>query len=262
MFPGKLHPSGAQGSIYIMDARPEHIVIGGGEWGCYHVERLLRALRSGRLAPALVHVVDRDPECAAVARFGSDESFRFSPAEWLPFLLDFLAEGRPPVASRIVPSPHAPHLFLDWLQAYIGLRAPRARLSREPFEAELSLPFQYADAHNNLFLSAAAWRCPVSCREPRICPAIKARRSWELGDIIRARAESQSAPMLPIIWKSTYFCPGVAGVLARELLDAARMLLGGKSAQGQAAVATVSACHGVVGVLEYDLLPEGPNKCV
>lgn len=234
----------------------EHIVIGGGEWGCYHIERLLRALRNGRLAPAVIHAVDRDSGCAAVRKFASEAAFRFTEAEWVPFLLGFLQESRLAPGSQIVPSPHAPHLFLDWLQAYLSMNSRGLVLSREQFQAELSLPFQYAGADSNLFLSAAAWQCPLTCLEPVVCPAIRARRSWELGDLLRARAASEDDPMTPVIWKSVYFCPGVAGVPAIDLLAAARRLLASPELGGKAAVATVSGCHGVVGVLEYHRVPE------
>jgi hypothetical protein len=239
-----------------MGPRTEYIVIGGGEWGCLHVELLLRAIRAGRLAPAPVVAVDRDGGCAAAGRYASEAWFRFERSEWLPFLVERLVEGEVTPDSQVVPSPHAPHLFLLWLRERLARERPGASLGREPFRAELSLPFQYTDADYNLYLSAAAWRCPLSCREPAVCPAIHARRSWELGDIIRARAGRDPEPMTPLIWQSRYFCPGVAGVPVGELLAGARALLEGPE-RGRAAVATVSSCHGVVGVLRYDGLGEG-----
>lgn len=234
------------------------MVIGGGEWGCYHAERLLRAMGNGRLAPASVRIVDRDAGCAASRAYAEAAHVRLTVAEWAPFLLDWIDEDAASAGSRIVPSPHAPHLFLDWLELYLAARQPRAALRREPFEAELSLPFQYTDAEGSLYLSAAAWRCPLSCREPRVCPAIRARRSWELGDVIRDRAGSDASPMAALVWKSEYVCPGVAAVDAGTLLRDAQRLLAGSRA-GRAAVATVSACHGVVSVLGYDLEPERPR---
>ena len=239
-----------------MEAETEYIVIGGGEWGCHHAGLLLRAMRNGRLAPATVHAVDRDPACAVAERFAGEELFRFTRMEWLPFLGEYLGSS-PPGGAQVVPSPHAPHLFLDWLESYILSRRPGAELRREPFEAELSLPFQYAGADNNLYLSAAAWECPISCREPRVCPAIRARRSWDIGEIIRARAAGGGQRMTAIVWKSEYVAPGVAAVPVAHLLGGAGAVLGDPLASGRAAVATVSSCHGVVSVLRYNLLPEG-----
>ncbi len=238
----------------------EYVVVGGGEWGCYHTERLLRAMTNGRLAPATVRIVDRNASCRAFELYGEVAGVRFSVAEWAPFLLGWLDERAAGSGSHIVPSPHAPHLFLEWLEMFLASRRPTAALRREPFQAELNLPFQYPDAAGSLYLSVASWECPLSCREPAVCPAIRARRSWELGDIIRNRSASPAASMTPLIWKSEYICPGVAGVSARAMLRGAHDLLAG-GATGKAAVATVSACHGVVSVLSYDLAPER-STCV
>lgn len=213
-------------------------------------------MAGGRLAPAVIRAVDRDPDCAVVTRFHRCANFRFTESVWLAFLLGFLDDSQRATSSWIVPSPHAPHLFLDWLEAHLRQRHPRAEMSRQPLQAELSLPFQYSDGGGNLYLSGAAWTCPVSCREPQVCPVIRARRSWEMSDIIRARAARSTPRMTPIVWKSEYICPGVAAVPAGKLLLGAQTILSVSDGRGRAAVATVSACHGVVGVLDYDLAVE------
>ncbi len=243
-----------------MENAAEYVVIGGGEWGSHHTSLLLRAMSNGKLEPGTVRVVDRDPECRAMLEYGDVPLFRFTNSEWVPFLVAYMSEPPIPTAGQIVPSPHAPHLFLDWLEGYVRLQHPKARLTRRPFRAELSLPYQYSDADMNLYLSAAAWECPVSCREPRICPAIRAHRTWELGDIIRARAQSESSSSQPLVWRTQYVCPGVATVPVASLLEGASQVLQQPGRAGRAAVATVSACHGVVGLIEYELAG-GASPC-
>ena len=204
------------------------LVIGGGGFGTYHARQLLRAGYQGR-----VTVVDRDPDC---------EAFRTLPveavvSEWLPFLRSWLAEA--PVEDRLVPAPLAPHLLWEWLGGEV---------EGSVFEAPprgWGLPYEVPGPGLELYLSAAAWRCPATCIEPAHCPALHGPRNWDLADLIEAEAVQRG--FQPAVFRCLHFAGGVGTIPVRDLVSARDRLRA--AAGGRALVATSSRCHAAVGVL-------------
>ena len=208
----------------------ELVVIGGGQVGVYHARQLLKSVPR-----AQVTVVDRDPSCPAFVDLGS--SIRPVVMEWLPFLRTWLLAGGD--EDRLVPAPIAPHLTWEWLGLELGA---------EPVDPPRSwgLPYEQPGRGRELFLSAAAWRCPATCIEPAHCPMLHAPRDWDLGDIIEARA--QSLGYVPSVLRCLHFAGGVGAISVGDL-RAARDRLRSAPAGAVALVALSSRCHAAVGAL-------------
>ena len=233
------------------------IVIGGGCYGCYHTRQLLKAQRRGKIAARRFLVVDRNSRCRALAEFADEPLVEVVRADWGDFLRAHLAGLGPDTDDRIVPAPFAPHLLLDWLLDAVRADMPTVTVSRRRCEVTLGLPYEQSDATGNRFISAAGWLCPATCIEPARCPAIRAERTWELGDLVRAGAAQAPEPYAGIeLFTCRHFAFGVGTIPAADLVRARRRLAAALQLAGADAVrpqrilvGTVSACHGVLGEL-------------
>ena len=212
----------------------ELVVIGGGHVGTYHARQLLKARRRGDFDGG-VTVVDRDESCAAFAELRDEVSPVVS--DWLPFLRMWLASAQE--EDLVVPAPVAPHLTWQWLG--LELRGQSVDVPRS-----WGLPYEHPGLTGELYLSAAAWRCPATCIEPAHCPVLHAPRDWDLADIIEERALSYG--YLPAVFRCLHFAGGVGAVRVRDML-AARDRLASASPGSVALVALSSRCHAAVGAL-------------
>ena len=204
------------------------VVIGGGRFGTYHARQLLRAGFTGS-----VTVVDRDPNCLAFSTLPVEAVV----SDWLSFLRSWLSGSIE--ADQLVPAPLAPHLLWQWL----GAELPGS--SFEPPPLGWGLPYEVAGPGLELYLSAAAWRCPATCVEPAHCPALHGPRNWDLSAMIEAEAIRRG--LHPAVFRCVHFAGGVGTIPAPALISA-RERLGG-AGSGRALVATSSHCHAAVGVL-------------
>jgi hypothetical protein len=228
-------------------------VVGGGCYGTFYAGQLLAAVARGKLECRRIRVVDRDPSCQASRELATDDVLEVVTAEWDGFLDRWLDTADP--ADTVVPSPLMPHLMSDWL-----LR--RARASWPGREVRLGTvsepgrtPFDQLAPDGTRYLSHADWLCPVHCIEPAICPVIKAPRAWQMEQTVRALAV-RLGQHRPVSGVATFFCRhrvfgvGMFGVdearRAEELLQYA----GDAGDPTSVVVATVSGCHGAVGLLE------------
>lgn len=174
------------------------VVIGGGCYGIYHSGQLYKAIQKGKLpAASRLILVDRNAEPPAKARFGHLPHFTFVQADWHNYLMQFMRDpdrfnpAQDGETVQLVPPPFAPHLFFDWLRAATtealherGLQ--NYRVEREEFNYSLRTPYEYHDSKTgNHFLSRAGWTCPATCIEPRLCPAVKDIRDWDLDTDLR-----------------------------------------------------------------------------
>jgi hypothetical protein len=235
------------------------IVIGGGCYGCYHTRQLLKAQRRGKIAARRFLLVDHNPACRALAEFADEPLVEVVRADWSDFLRDRLAGMDAATADRLVPAPFAPHLLFEWLLDAVGAAVPEAGVTRGHCDLALGLPYEHGDALGNRFISAAGWICPATCIEPARCPAIRAERTWELGDIVRVGIEraSLAAAAHPYSGVELFTCHhyayGIGTIPVAEILGARdRLVAALRREPGQAqrlVVGTVSACHGVLGEL-------------
>lgn len=246
----------------------ELVVIGGGCYGCLHTRQLLKAAGRGKIAPARILVIDRNPACRALSEFADERLVRVVRAEWGAFLRGYLATADPAGDDQLVPAPFAPHLLFEWLLSAVRDALPGAAVARGACALPLGLPYEQTDTAGNQFISAAGWRCPVTCIEPALCPAIHGPRTWELGEIVRAgaysdHARSEVVPMERdqytdvVLFTCRHFAWGIGTIPIRAPLAArARILERLRAGQRQrVVVGTVSSCHGVLAVLEAMPLP-------
>jgi hypothetical protein len=262
------------------------IVIGGGCYGCYHTRQLLKAQRRGAIAARRCLLVDHNPACRALAEFAGEPLVEVVRADWQDFLREHLAGLDATTEDRLVPAPFAPHLLFEWLLDAVGAAVPGAGVTRGRCDLALGLPYEHGDELGNRFISAAGWVCPATCIEPARCPAIRAERTWELGDIVRAGVEragvergtdrtggnlvSVGGAKTPRSGVELFTCrhyafgigtiPVAEVVAARDRLVAALRREPGRSRR--VVVGTVSACHGVLGELVTRPPAETPPAAV
>ncbi len=229
------------------------VVIGGGCYGCLHTRQLVKAARRGKIAPERILVVDRNPACRALAEFAGEPLVRIERAEWGAFLRAYLATADAAGDDQLVPAPFAPHLLFEWLLSTVRAALPGMDVRRGACALPLGLPYEHSDVAGNLFISAADWICPVTCIEPALCPAIRGPRTWELGEIVRAGALAADSPYSDaLLFTCRHFAWGVGTIPIGALLAARARVIGAPHAvqPRRIVVGTVSACHGVLAVLE------------
>jgi hypothetical protein len=239
------------------------IIIGGGCYGCYHTRQLLKAQRRGTIAAHRFLVIDRNPGCRALAEFADESLVEVVRANWSEYLHAHLASLDLDTDARLVPAPFAPHLLLDWLLDAVRADTPAVSVTRAQCALALGLPYEHSDAAGNRYISAADWLCPATCIEPARCPAIRAERTWELGDLVRAGAAQAVEPYAGVeLFTCRHFAFGVGTIPVADLVRVRQRLattLAGSGANDvgprRILVGTVSACHGVLGELTAIYMP-------
>lgn len=237
------------------------IVIGGGCYGCYHTRQLLKAQRRRKIAARRLRVVDHNPACRALSEFAGEATVEIVRAEWAGFLKAYLDGLGPDTDDQIVPAPFAPHVLLGWLLETLQADVPETTITRRACDLTFGLPYEHNDATGNRFISAAGWVCPATCIEPARCPAIRAERSWELGEIVRNGVAESKEPYLGVeLFTCRHFAYGIGAIPAADLIRArhrlAAALRTGATQPQRVVVGTVSACHGVLG----ELIAQAPNR--
>lgn len=231
----------------------ELVVLGGGCYGGYHTGQLLKARDRGRLVCDRILVVDRNPNCPLRIRLDGTRGVEFVCADWVGFLLDYVPQAPPD--AQLVPAPLAPHVLADWLERATARALPGLRVERTALPGRLGLPYDVPKGTDR-YLSHAAWVCPVTCIEPEICPAIRARRDWDLGTTVATRTD---VPLL--LFRCLHFTYGV-GTIPIAALAAALQTVGGRlRACGEATfgVVTASHCHGVATLLRFQTAQGSPE---
>ncbi|HYW30763.1 MAG TPA: hypothetical protein VE869_04585 [Gemmatimonas sp.] len=233
------------------------VIVGGGCYGSWYAGQLARAAERGAFAAREVIVVDRDPKCQVVARHGEGAynalPLRVVTASWDAFLDEWLAEGAERLSDdALVPSPLMPHLSLDWLMRRASQRWPARTLRVAPLETSPGMPWERAAPDGRHYVSFATWMCPVNCIEPARCPATRGPRDWSVPPALREYV-ARATPALrgPVIFHCTHRTYGVgmidAAGFAEADVDIARW---GADGPISVLVASVSHCHGALGVLE------------
>jgi hypothetical protein len=185
---------------------PEFLILGGDAAAVHHARQLGLAFGSSAL-----RVVDSD---------------------WQEVIRRWVPSAAPD--DQLVPAPTMPHLLRRWLAAELGADfgvTPRG----------WGLPFEVAGEEGELYLSAAAWRCPATCVEPAHCPILHAPRDWDLATIIISRARDLGYE--PVVFRVYHYAAGVATIPASALQAAL------EARAPKLLVATSSHCHAAVGAL-------------
>jgi hypothetical protein len=234
------------------------VVIGGGCYGSWYAQQLMRAARRGALQVQEVVVVDRDPACKVaqlLASGGYDGvPIRLEVAEWAEYLAEWLGQGPVALAAdALVPSPLMPHLCLDWLMARARQRWPDRSQRVAPLEHAPPTPWERAAPDGRHYVSFATWMCPVNCIEPVRCPHTRDVRDWSMPPMLQQYVLENPTLLGPVIFHCVHRTYGVGMIDAAAIADADRQLAAW-GAQGPCAVlvGTVSHCHGALGVLAID----------
>lgn len=228
-------------------------ILGGGCSGVQYAQRLLSAQRAKKINFDRIVIVDRKSACKA-KKFLKAGSADFIRSDWVRFLSEYIKKSSSKTKDFIVPSHAAPHLlgmaFLDLMKKekrkiWVKMNDPK-RAVGTPFEKRL---------RKGVFaLSMATWICPSDCIEPPSCPHLKKKRKWDLERILKKWAANG---LNLFVFPARHYACGVSAVPVRKITGAwngvKKMI--SKKENHAIAVATVSACHGIISLFEVRSLP-------
>ncbi len=237
----------------------EIAIIGGGCYGAFYSGQLETARDKGALRYRRLLLIDRDPHCK-VAQLPPDPDRELVCQAWGDFLDGWFKpqlRDRDGLMDMIVPSPFMPHLMAEWLVREGGRRWPTRRVARVKAETPFGTPYDQLHGDGVRYVSHADWLCPTHCIEPQICPAIHAPRTWEMGETVE-RWTAEHACTRPTAGPALFTCQhvthGVGMYPARRAFEglAALATLAESPEGGDLVVASVSSCHGAVGLLRVE----------
>ena len=232
-------------------------IMGGGCYGSFYLGQLELARAKGAVEYGRLLVVDHDPHSRASA-LASDSQRELVVSDWHAFLDRWLhreSEGADARPAMIVPTPLMPHLLADWLERRARERWPDRVVERVSPAVPMGTPYDRLHTDGVRYVSFADWLCPMHCIEPAICPAIRAPRTWEMGDAVHEWSDGL-ARVHPTAPSPALFCcrHTVYGVgmyparLAYEGLDSLASVADAPTG-GDLVIGSISACHGAVAVL-------------
>lgn len=225
-------------------------VVGGGCFGSQYVRWLLKSKARGKIEFDGIRAIDRDPHCQLARKGPKDSSLEIVAADWIEYAAELLQ--RPAAETAVdhwVPSPLSPHiLFLAMLKA---ARVQGYRLIPAPFRENPPTPVRFELPNGNLAISFAEWTCPVNCIEPDICPATKGPRDWDMKPALAQHFQGRGEEISSQVLQCQHLVHGVGTIPWREIAEAYGKLLEDlKRGLQRVAVATVSSCHGLIGMAE------------
>ncbi len=223
----------------------DFVIIGGGCYGTYFVKQLVEARQRGKLEWEKVIVLDRDPNCR-VARSDID-GVVVEVAQWEDWG-ERLGPIRPELeGAQLVPAPIAPHILKHWLGG--ALEAAGAAVTDIMYEGPVpALPYANVLDRGTLVLSHAPGMCPTNCIEPRMCPLTQDLRDWEMSDTVGELVDSHGMDALEV-FVCKHYAYGVGTIAFSSIYSAVDRLRNWPSGT-RLGVATVSACHGLVDVMQ------------
>ena len=219
------------------------IVFGTGCFAHHHAAGLLKGRERGRTAFERMLLVSRTGRGPARALEGV-AGVEFVACEWRDFLRRYFAEGLHDPSDHFVPTPYAPHLFFDWILDDLSRGFAVARV---PLADRFGLPYEHHAPEGHAYYSFADWKCPITCIEPELCPAIRGARDWDMERFFHANRAERGWAGVEIL-KSVHHAWGISTFPARRVLEARDRIAAGPG--GRFLVATASCCHAAAGLLE------------
>lgn len=231
----------------------DFIVLGGGCFGSFYVRQLLRG--ADRLGVGSIHVVDHDPQCKVRREFGDRSHLVYHVQDWRRFLYPYFDrcverfEAGEPLEDQYVPPTFAPHVLMELFVDKARLEFPDAVFETKPFGETVGTPVDMSLPAGTRALSFATWTCPAACIEPPTCPHTRGPKDWDMKQ--RLLASSFGVDSLHV-FQCRHYAMGVGAIpmsaVAAEYVkfrDVARA-----AGTRRAAMASVSSCHGLVGLVE------------
>jgi hypothetical protein len=192
------------------------------------------------------------------AELGEDGTRQLVVAEWSEFFDGYLGDVSLPAAGEptdaIVPSPLMPHLMYEWLLRRARLRWPGRAVETRPLPLAPGTPYDVSAPNATRYVSYADWICPTHCIEPALCPVIRAPRTWEMADAMRAltrRLDASEPTAGPVLFICQHRAFGVGMFDVTEVLagDQTVATAGEAGLPVNVLVGTISRCHGAVNLL-------------
>ncbi len=240
-------------------------VFGAGCYGRLHIRHLLTARKKGRLQFDRLVVIDRNPRAPAVREWSDHPRVTFRFMDWVTFLVEAFADGRIHPMDELVLPCIGPHLMFHWLQRTIA-RLTGQEPRHIPWNGRVGIPFETTLDTGMHAVSYALWRCPPTCIEPAMCPGNGQKRNWEMFRFISAHARFWNVRGRSIdhveIFTSTHRAWGVATLPVKRLLDARRRVITAVQHKRirTLLVATVSSCHGLMGLMAIPSAGVNPDR--
>ena len=235
------------------------VIFGGGCYGSFYAQQLLRAREAGVNDVAEIIVVDRNALPPARKQLESP-ILRFVQQTWDAFCDDYFSDLPLHSTDQIVPPPFTPHLALAWLLRRLSADQPAIQWSLEPAARFPGTPFQQQSMGGPVTLSHAAWLCPVHCIEPETCPKTRGPRHWDMAATIEhwthALDEGGQRVAQTHLFQCLHYTHGVGTYPAAKVVQAHSAMAGARPLPGQPIrflVGTVSRCHGAVNVLKAEV---------
>ncbi len=232
------------------------VVVGGGCYGSWYVQQLVKASQRGAFAAREIVVVDRNPMCLVAQRLAEgayhDVAVTLVRATWADYLAEWMSLGAHALHDHaMVPSPLMPHLCFDWLLAQARVRWPHRTVRVSPLLQAPDMPWERGAPDGRHYVSFATWMCPVNCIEPARCPATRGVRDWSMPPALAAFVSTAPPLCGPVIFHCTHRTYGVGMIDAAAIADAdTQVAAWGEQGPFAVLVGTVSHCHGALGVLE------------
>jgi len=238
-------------------AATDIVIVGGGCYGSFYARQLERAQGRGALTVERVLVVDRDPHCQVTRELPAAPNRELVVRDWDEFFDEYLTQSSVlSPQSFVVPSPLMPHLMFNWVMRRARALWPGREVQQVPLTEPLGTPYDTLAPDGTRYVSWADWLCPTHCVEPATCPIIKGPRTWEMAETVQglvARMGGGGGRVVtgPALFITKHLTDGVGAFPVSAVVEAERLLREAVPADRPASlvVATVSACHGAVGVV-------------
>ncbi len=233
------------------------VIVGGGCYGSWYLQQLLRARSAEAVTWRHLLIVDRNADCPARSKLQPGAGIELVTAEWGAFFAGYLSrweEQESLAPDSIVPSPLMPHLMYEWLRDRAIERWPHRTVQTLPLEGRAETPWESSAPDGTRYVSFAEWICPINCIEPARCPHTRGPRDWTMPAAAAAyldrRREAGQNILGPLIFHCTHRAYGVGMIDTSAVIEADRTVRDAAAkAPATFLVGTVSHCHGALNLL-------------
>lgn len=226
----------------------DFIILGGGCFGSFYVKQLLRGC--SQLGFGRIHVVDHDPDCRARREFPEEPVFHIQ--DWKPFLFNYFDEQfarwrrGEEIADHYVPPTFAPHILFELFLEKARRENPALVFRQVPLDLPIGTPVDMVLPAGTRALSFATWTCPATCIEPPTCPHTRGPKDWDMKAYLEKHAVDET-----LIFQCRHLAMGVGTIPVQKMIDeyVKFQTLIGVPGTHRVAMATVSSCHGLIGLV-------------